>query len=169
MCVNGDTGVDPREVYRDTHLDADKALNCGVALAYFIKAFAALTPEERADWLNVHNDEYRYELGSLMMSWGAGGEMVFHLALTAAGVEGEAIEATLSALNDSLRGTPFTDAAFRDSYDIHLSEPLARMQIEDRNSSDDDDDDDVDAQFDELMAMLRQLVAEDDDRTGYAA
>jgi hypothetical protein len=158
MSVNGDTGnvgetVDPREIYRDTHLDADKALDCAVAMAYFIKAFGKLTTEERNTWVAAHNDEYRFELGSYGMSLGGSDDVVFFLSLTAADVTTEDLDTTFGTLNNSLEGTPFADETFRNSYTFHLAPELVEAQRQMRMEVDED------ALSAEEVAFLLNLMA----------
>lgn len=159
MSVNGDTGevintFDPVAQYRGTHLDADKALDCGVALAYFIRAFAELTDEGRQNWLNAWSDDYRFELVSLIMSWGANGDFVFHLSLDAADVDIPELNITLTEINNSLSDTPFIDQAYRVAYEFHLSRPMMQMQQDHRDGKNIHSDDDGFA--DVVSALLEE-------------
>lgn len=136
-------GSDDTAPYRDTHLDADKALNCAIALAYFVKAFAALTDTERDAWFAVYGPAYRFELGSLLLSWGAGGDLTFYAAMDVASMDVEDAGVVLKALNDSLTDTEFgsPESGHNDAYTMVLSEPLAELQRaarEDAGKTDED-------------------------------
>lgn len=141
--------------YEGTHLDANKALDCGVALAYFIKAFAALDSDEQAAWISAYSDDHRFELGSLMLSWGTGDDFVFYLALDQAGVVNNDVTVILDALNNSLDGTVFADREYANSYTAHLSKPLSRLQEANKSGESDA------SLFDSLLAMLEDLEDED--------
>ncbi len=152
--VNGDDGMVENTFaagnkYEGSHLDADKALNCPIAMAYFVVAFAALNEVEREEWLNTWSPAHRFELGSLLLSWGAGGDTAFYMAVDIAGMDVEDAGAVLKALNDSLEGSPFTDAEFRDTYTMQLSKPLAELQREAREETSED------RFIDQMLSMLR--------------
>jgi hypothetical protein len=143
--------------YSDTHLDVDKALDCGVAMAYLIKAFANLNETERANWLQAYSDAQRYELGSLAISWGFNGDFIFTMALEQAGVVDEALDLFFGSVNASLEGTPFADAEYRTSYVATLSPALAKMQEQAKRQAEQGDDDEDDSSTEELMALLQLL------------
>lgn len=144
-------------VYTDTHLDADKALNCPIALAYFIKAFAGLTEEARTVWLNTVDAEHRYELGSLALSLGVNRDFMFYIALEQAGVENDDLDLVFSVINTSLNDTPFNDAEYRETYMAKHSKKLAQMMEQyraEQNGEVFDSGDDDDSMIDQLMSLL---------------
>jgi len=85
--------------YTDTHLDVAKALDCAIALMYFIPAYAQLTNAEKVELLNAYSADQWYSLGAII--YAMEDEAIFTLSLFAVNGTPDQVVTLLNDLTDA--------------------------------------------------------------------
>lgn len=115
--------------YTDTHLDPYKAMDCPEALAYFWKAFVALTDEEQDTWIATFTPDVRFELGSLSLLADQLDTAKFVELMDEFNLPNDRLDAGLSKINDSLADTDFENAEYRNTYVPQYAEALSLLIV----------------------------------------